>query len=84
MKRDMDLNRETASPTIGALMQPVDPAEDITFKVRHPWRWCVRHPIMANATRGTRGEETMSDGEVFHPDSGKSLCACTYALDDGG
>jgi hypothetical protein len=42
---------------LGALLQPIDPAEDITFKLRHPWRWCVRHPIIATrrALRDRRG-----------------------------
>ena len=41
-------------PFVGALVQPIDPAEDIVFQVRHPWRWCVRHPILAaRRKRGT-------------------------------
>jgi hypothetical protein len=41
-------------PFVGALVRPIDPAEDITFMVRHPWRWRLRHAIIAAGQRHVR------------------------------
>ena len=41
-------------PFVGALVRPIDPAEDITFMVRHPWRWRLRHAIIAAGRRHYR------------------------------
>jgi hypothetical protein len=34
-------------PILSALLMPVDQGENVTFKLRHPWRWCVRHSFIA-------------------------------------
>lgn len=33
--------------TVRARKADVDPLEDLTFRLRHPVRWAVKHPIEA-------------------------------------
>jgi hypothetical protein len=54
------------APLLSAWSCYIDPVEDLAFRLQHPVRWCVRHPIkgiaqIVNRRRTNRGGPTWAN-----------------------